>query len=290
MSATQPKPEITVHPAAAIFPMMSDEELAEMAASIQKHGLREKIHAIASVTDQKTDWQVVDGRNRLEAIRRYLKVPDTDIISQYMVPVNLSSMGATVEEYVLMANIERRNLTQQQRRDLAGKLALMLEEQQKDLPKAERTDTLQEAADKAGVSRRTAATAKSEAKVKAKPPEQQKGKSGASTPPAEKTYVPLKPVNVTTFLANIAKTVSHEREVGAGDEKAMKSELDLWTVEEIRDATAKAKLVHEILSKYLPKRLEAEREQVARKLAALEAGSVSDESDNDVPWDQDDAA
>lgn len=71
--------------------------------------------------------------------------------------------GASVEEYVVMANLERRNLTRQQRRDLAGQLAVMLEKAQKDKPKEERIDTTAKAAESAGVSRRTAAEAKKEA-------------------------------------------------------------------------------------------------------------------------------
>jgi hypothetical protein len=74
--------------------------------------------------------------------------------------INLETLRCSVEEYVLMANIERRNLTQSQRRGLAGKLAVMYEEQQKDKPKEDKEDSLSQAAQAAGVSRRTAATAK----------------------------------------------------------------------------------------------------------------------------------
>lgn len=159
--------KIEIHPAAAIFPMLSDDELTEIAKSITLHGLREKIRAIPVVGSDSTDWIVVDGRNRLEALRR-MGVSDEQIVNEYMTPINLGSLNASVEQYIIMANIERRNLTAPQRKDLAGKLAIMLEERQKDLPKAEQTDTLQEAADKAGVSRRTAATAKTEQKQAAK--------------------------------------------------------------------------------------------------------------------------
>lgn len=151
--------KIDVHPAAAIFPMQSDAELAEMAKSITAFGLREKIGTILS--DDPNTILVLDGRNRLEALRR-IGVKDEVIINEFTIPVDLQAMSATPEEYVLMANIERRNLGATQRRNLAGKLAVMLAERQKHLPKEQQVDTLSVAAQKAGVSRRTAATAKQE--------------------------------------------------------------------------------------------------------------------------------
>lgn len=156
---------ITIHPAAALFPMLSDEEITELGESIRMHGLREKIQAIAVVDTDKTDWLVIDGRNRLEAIRRVLKLDDATIIADYMTSVKLQ--GTTVEQYIVMANIERRNLTQPQRKELAGKLAIMIEEAQKDKEKDEKVDSLATAARQAGVSRRTAADAK--AKITKKP-------------------------------------------------------------------------------------------------------------------------
>jgi ParB-like chromosome segregation protein Spo0J len=153
--------KLEIHPAAAIFPMMSDDELKELAKSITAFDLREKIGVLpgSTVENGQTIYTVIDGRNRLEALRR-LKVKDDVIFENFVEVVDPADFRATPEEYVLLANIERRNLTRQQRRDLAGKLAVMLAERQKDLPKEQQTDTLSEAAKKAGVSRRTAATAK----------------------------------------------------------------------------------------------------------------------------------
>jgi hypothetical protein len=155
---------LEIHPAAAIFPMLSDEEMTELAKSINSFGLREKISIISNPAAVST-WLVLDGRNRLEALRR-MNVKEKDIIEQYCRVVDLQKMNATPEEYVMMANIERRNLTAPQRRSLAGKLAIMLAEANKELPKDERKDALAAAAVKAGVSRRTAATAKKEEEAK----------------------------------------------------------------------------------------------------------------------------
>lgn len=49
-----------VHPAADLFPMIADSELKEMAESIAKNGLREKI-AIIPFPGKKGVWYVIDG-------------------------------------------------------------------------------------------------------------------------------------------------------------------------------------------------------------------------------------
>lgn len=58
----EPVKETKVHPVAALFPTMSDEELQALAADIQAKGL---IHPI--IVDDHN--QVVDGRNRLSACK-----------------------------------------------------------------------------------------------------------------------------------------------------------------------------------------------------------------------------
>jgi ParB-like chromosome segregation protein Spo0J len=50
---------ISSHPAADLFPFMSDDELAELAVDIRAHGLLEPIVLL--------DGLVLDGRNRLRA-------------------------------------------------------------------------------------------------------------------------------------------------------------------------------------------------------------------------------
>lgn len=157
-----PKPTIEVHPAAAIFPMLPDEEMKELAQSILSHGLREKIGVLKIKKDEKTVVQILDGRNRYEALRR-IGVSDDKILAEFTVLVHPAQFGATAEEYVMMANIERRMLTAPQRKSLAGKLAIMISKAQEGLPKSMQKDATAEAAKKAGVSKRTAAAAKAEA-------------------------------------------------------------------------------------------------------------------------------
>jgi uncharacterized tellurite resistance protein B-like protein len=146
--------ELQVHPSAELFPLLPDSELAELAESIKTHGLREKL-----VVD--TDGLLVDGRNRYAA----LTLAKIKLKADHVTVVDFSKAGYTENEYIVMANLERRNLTREQRRELAGKLAVALEDAQTEAPKEQKTDTTKKAADLAGVSRRTAADAKQKALV-----------------------------------------------------------------------------------------------------------------------------
>jgi hypothetical protein len=194
---------IEVHPAAAIFPMLSDGELTEMARSITAFGLREKIGVIPSEIEGVT--LVLDGRNRLEALRR-LGVTDEQIIDNFTSPIDLQTMGASPSEYVLMANIERRNLNAKQRRGLAGKLAVMLEEQQAEKPKEEKVDTLSRAAELTGVSRRTAANAKQEVLAMAKSESEVEGTKPKRKTSSKKKAGPKRPpANIIVVLGEMAE-------------------------------------------------------------------------------------
>jgi hypothetical protein len=146
--------KVHVHPSAALFPMLEGAELKQLAESIKKHGLREKIVVTR-------DGVVIDGRNRLAA----MTLAEILLKPEHVTIMDFDEAAFSVDEYIVMANIERRNLNRQQRKELAGKLAVKLEEKQAELPKAEKEDTTEKAATVAGVSRRTAATAKQEALV-----------------------------------------------------------------------------------------------------------------------------
>jgi hypothetical protein len=182
--------KLTVHPAADIFPMMSPGELGELADSIKKNGLRERL----TVT---TDGVLLDGRNRYAA----MQLAEIGLTDRHVEIIDFDTVPYSEEEYVEMANIERRNLTREQRRELSGKLAVMMAEKQKHLPKEEQTDTTAAAAEKAGVSRRTAATAKQEAYVALglrKPP------TAVPPPkkPAKSAQAPARPPAVVKALQN----------------------------------------------------------------------------------------
>jgi ParB-like chromosome segregation protein Spo0J len=96
-----------VHPVAALFPMMTADELAELAADITERGL---LHEI--VLD--TEGRVLDGRNRLAACE----------IAGYE-PLFTTYTRDDPAGYALAANIQRRNLTKGQIAMIAGKARLV---------------------------------------------------------------------------------------------------------------------------------------------------------------------
>ena len=85
-----------VHPVASLFPMMSHEELDDLAADIKANGLAHPI-----ILDQHRG--LVDGRNRLEACRRAEVSPDF-IVETVEDPISL----------ILSLNVARRHLSKGQ--------------------------------------------------------------------------------------------------------------------------------------------------------------------------------
>lgn len=95
-----------VHPYADKFPMLPQAELEELAQSIRESGLRQPI--VVTV-----DGLILDGRNRFQACRMAGVEPESVVYE-----------GSDLAEYVLDANITRRNMTTSQR---AMATALVLE-------------------------------------------------------------------------------------------------------------------------------------------------------------------
>lgn len=100
------------HPAASLFPMLVDSELADLASDIKKNGLREPIALL--------DGMILDGRNRYMACK-------------------MASVEPMVEEveveyptqYVISKNLHRRHLTSAQRAAIAVEMLPMLKEEAK---------------------------------------------------------------------------------------------------------------------------------------------------------------
>jgi len=89
--------EYRVHPVAALFPMLPDEELRDLADDIKVNGL---IHPI--VLD--ADGQLIDGRNRLRACELAGVEPTFEQLD-----------GHDPVAYILSANVNRRHMTKGQR-------------------------------------------------------------------------------------------------------------------------------------------------------------------------------
>src|SRR5262249_10691876 len=93
-----------VHPAADVFPMMSDYELDDLAADIKLNG--QTIPVLFWNGDGKGEV-LIDGRNRLEACERVGVHPLTETF-----------ICKDPVTHIITLNIRRRHLTKQQQADL----------------------------------------------------------------------------------------------------------------------------------------------------------------------------
>jgi ParB-like nuclease domain len=89
--------KLEVHPVAGLFPMLADDELAELAADIKERGLLQPIMLDA-------EGRILDGRNRYEACQK------ADIKPAFETYAGDDAIG-----YALSVNINRRHLSKGQR-------------------------------------------------------------------------------------------------------------------------------------------------------------------------------
>jgi ParB-like chromosome segregation protein Spo0J len=100
--------EYEFHPAADLFPMMSDEELVLLGDDMLEHGQREPIILYHG--------QILDGRNRYRAC-----------VLKGIEPKFRSELPADPYAFVASANLHRRHLDASQRAMIADKLAMLRE-------------------------------------------------------------------------------------------------------------------------------------------------------------------
>jgi ParB-like chromosome segregation protein Spo0J len=98
--------EYEVHPAADLFPMMSDDELDALGADMLEHGQREPIILYHG--------QILDGRNRYRAC-----------ILKGIEPKVRSELPPDPYAFVATVNLHRRHLSEEQRGMIAARLATM---------------------------------------------------------------------------------------------------------------------------------------------------------------------
>jgi hypothetical protein len=121
--------QIKVHPAADLFPMMTPDELKVLGEDIKNNGIRIEVTFTKSGAGPSF---LVDGRNRLDAAE-LVGLPV--LLVQYSSwPENLfvtvgdnTRMAAFTDDpwgYVLSANVHRRHLTLEQKRDLITKVLM----------------------------------------------------------------------------------------------------------------------------------------------------------------------
>lgn len=98
------------HPAADIFPMMTDGELSSLSSDILNHGQHEPILLI----EENRETLILDGRNRYEACRRAGVQPKTKIW-----------LGDDPIAFVWSRNAERRHLSESQRAMIGERFATL---------------------------------------------------------------------------------------------------------------------------------------------------------------------
>jgi hypothetical protein len=106
---------LPVHPAAELFPMMSEEELRALGEDIKKNGLREGVALL--------DGKLLDGRNRLEAMEAVgIKLTTGNGQIEWAKIPSRNVKGSDPIAFVISKNIHRRHLTADQKRDVIAKL------------------------------------------------------------------------------------------------------------------------------------------------------------------------
>jgi hypothetical protein len=119
---------LPIHPAAELFPPMSSDELRELGADIvKKNGLVAPIALWRRNPNEPL--QLLDGRNRLDAIElvtgRTVEVGAPSLMAgDFLATDKVLMLDKSVEPfaYVISANIHRRHLDAEQKRNLIAKL------------------------------------------------------------------------------------------------------------------------------------------------------------------------
>ncbi|WFT88028.1 ParB N-terminal domain-containing protein [Rhizobium leguminosarum] len=117
---------IRVHPAADLFPMMSEPELRELGEDIKRNGMRLPIYMWTPDKNSR-NYELVDGRNRLTAMELVgIRVLGANGLNDRQIhPFKiLWYHGEELDPwaFVVSANVHRRHLSQAQKRDLVAKL------------------------------------------------------------------------------------------------------------------------------------------------------------------------
>ena len=277
---------LPVHPAADLFPAMSETELKELADDIRKNGLQ---HPIV-IWHNRADWpngrdQLIDGRNRLDALALLGRLgphpqSNPNPSGPFAIRNGASALQIAPEvrdrndkfniiyhipdddavcRYVIAANLHRRHLSVDDKRDLIAKLLKATPEQ------SNRAIAKQVKADG-----KTVAKVRTDLEATAEIPQLEKtaGKDGKKRPARRKA----KAATVTAPAAEPAPSVSPDlaesADASAERRKAEYADLDMSQAEK-----ASAKALGEFkfaCRQYLPKiTIEADRQQVRQMIAEL---------------------
>lgn len=138
-----PKQQFEIHPAATLFPLMTEEEYQGLKQDIAENGQREDIVVWCG--------KLIDGRHRLRACEELQRQPSIAELDEDQDPW----------KYVISHNLHRRHLTTSQRAMVASKLATLKNGERK-INHAVSNDTasIDDAAKQLNVGRATVARAK----------------------------------------------------------------------------------------------------------------------------------
>jgi hypothetical protein len=125
---------LPIHPAANLFPDMTSDELRTLGEDIVKNGLYSSIALWRA--DPKASAQLLDGRNRLDAIEmatgKPVEVNASSIVAGEFLATDrvIELDGRKVDPwvYATSANFHRRHLTTEQKREAIAKLIKALPE------------------------------------------------------------------------------------------------------------------------------------------------------------------
>jgi hypothetical protein len=120
---------LPVHPAADLFPLMSPDELKVLGEDIRKNGLTSPITLWAE--NISAPVQLLDGRNRLDAMeaagipyrmKRHTHGHNIIVVDGELKPASQHLVDADPYAFVISANIHRRHLTAEQKREIIAKV------------------------------------------------------------------------------------------------------------------------------------------------------------------------
>ena len=118
---------LPIHPAAELFPLMSPDELRVLGEDIKKNGITSPIAIVTRKDDKGWRYQLLDGRNRLDAMEAvgmrfqivFLTYAGCSIdADEFEVTKQATVVCTDPYAYVISANIHRRHLTAEQKREL----------------------------------------------------------------------------------------------------------------------------------------------------------------------------
>jgi hypothetical protein len=114
MNATETK--LDIHPAAALLPIMSDDDLSKLVDDIKQHGLIEPITVF--------NGKILDGRSRLTACEL------AGVKPQFM---QWNGLGEVPTRYIMTKNLRRRNFQRSQLAALAVEIAPIVRSELREL-------------------------------------------------------------------------------------------------------------------------------------------------------------